>query len=269
MPVRFDDLDDGLAAIQKPTLFYAWQSDAPGTINRTFIRDAAVEAIKALVIDDRVVDAPRLDSDTLGQSGTPEIAGTIFSKIKQAGIFLGDVTLVGRIGEDKKTPNPNVVAELGYAAGTIGWDRVILVMNTHFGEPDELPFDLKNRRFPITYKLSPGELKAQVRTRFVADVAGAVRAALDADHDAVGRIISQLTIESMRVLKQFGEGNFIIMKNEQDAKGHRISNTFDHALDRLLTLGVIRTYFDGGQQRYGYVWTYHGHLVLKRLGIVK
>ena len=164
MELRFNDLEGGLAVIQKPTLFYAWQSDSPGSITRTFIRDAAAGAVKTLVADGRIVDAPRLDSDTQGTSGTPEIAGTIFAKIKQAAIFLGDVTLVGQVGDGKKTPNPNVLTELGFAAGTLGWDRVILVMNTHFGPPEELPFDLKNRRFPITYQLSPGEQKAEVRT---------------------------------------------------------------------------------------------------------
>ena len=90
---------------------------------------------------------------------------------------------------------------------------------------------------------------------------------MDADHDAVGTIISQLTIEAMKVLKQFSEGNFIIMKKELEEKeSHRVSNTFDLAIDRLLTLGVVRTYFDEGHKRFGYIWTYHGHLVLKKLG---
>ncbi len=55
----------------------------------------------------------------------------------------------------KAMPNPNVLLELGYAAAKLGWDRLVLVMNTNYGHPEELPFDLRNRRFPLTFKIAP------------------------------------------------------------------------------------------------------------------
>ena len=80
----------------KPTLFWAWQSDAENNLCRGFIKNAAEKALKVLMKSGEVQDAPRLDHATKEVSGTPELAGTIYAKIEAAGLFLGDVTLVGR-----------------------------------------------------------------------------------------------------------------------------------------------------------------------------
>ena len=178
----------------KPTLFWAWQSDAENNVCRGFIKNAAEKALKALMKSGEVQDAPRIDHATNEVSGTPELAGTIYAKIEAAGLFLGDITLVGRIGEKKRTPNSNVLLETGYAAHCMGWDRVILVMNTHeqFGPPEDLPFDLKNRRFPLTYTLGPDDDKVSVREQLVTNMTDAIQDARNKEHNAVERIISQL-----------------------------------------------------------------------------
>jgi hypothetical protein len=77
------------------TVFYAWQNDAPSQLNRFLIRDVLEGASKSIRNDASVEDSPRLDHDTLGVSGTPEITSTIFSTIKQCAVFVADVTLVG------------------------------------------------------------------------------------------------------------------------------------------------------------------------------
>ncbi|MEL6231572.1 MAG: hypothetical protein AAFR24_16825 [Cyanobacteria bacterium J06627_3] len=139
------------------TLFYAWQSDLEPKCNRYLIRDAAKEALKQLSRESVLEESPRLDSDTQKVAGTPEVAATIFSKIDHAGLFLADVSFVGTSVDDDKLPNSNVLLELGYAAARIGWGRTILVMNTAFGPPDSLVFDLRHRRWPITYHLESAE----------------------------------------------------------------------------------------------------------------
>jgi sporulation protein YlmC with PRC-barrel domain len=48
--------------------------------------------------------------------------------------------------EFKRTPNPNVLIELGYAVSAIGWDRIIMVCNTHYGKLEDLPFDINRHR---------------------------------------------------------------------------------------------------------------------------
>jgi hypothetical protein len=89
---------------------------------------------------------PALDRDTSGVTGAPDIARTIFEKILNSDAFVCDVTLVGTTARGNDTPNPNVLTELGYAVGVLGWDRVVMVANTAFGPAEKLPFDLRGRR---------------------------------------------------------------------------------------------------------------------------
>lgn len=149
-------MSEGQRARPSATVFYSWQSDLPNGVNRTFIEKALGEAIAALKLDDSVEIVPVLDRDTQGASGSPNIATTIFDKIDRAAVFVGDVTIIGTAGPKKRpTPNPNVVAELGYALKGLGEERVILVVNTAFGVVEDLPFDLRMRR-AVTYELPVG-----------------------------------------------------------------------------------------------------------------
>ncbi|HXK20579.1 MAG TPA: hypothetical protein VNG33_22365 [Polyangiaceae bacterium] len=69
---------------------------------------------------------------------------------------MADVSLIrfGDAESARSTPNPNVLIELGYAIGTLGWDRILLVLNSHFGPLEKLPFDLKTRQ-AIAYQVDP------------------------------------------------------------------------------------------------------------------
>ena len=245
----------------QPTLFWAWQSDAENSVCRGFIRDTAERSLKSLIASGEVQDAPRIDHATSSISGTPEIAGTIFAKIKAAGLFLGDVTLVGNIGE-KRTPNPNVLTETGYAAGVIGWPRIILVMNMHYGPPEDLPFDMKNRRFPLTYTLAPGRKKAAAREKLIDGLTGAIREALNAEHDATTRIVAQLTPRCMMML-QIRADQYIKIPYEAQVT---VPSNNEATIDKLLTLGLVESKFVPQDNQVGFFWTYHGLLVKRRLG---
>lgn len=127
-------------------IFYSWQSDLPASKSRSIIQDAIKSAVQTLGNEMEDVEA---DRDTQNTIGSPDIAQTIFSKIDEADLFIADVTCVGEMQFDeklKKSPNPNVLVELGYAAGILGWDRIICVINTDFGKIEELPFDIRSRR---------------------------------------------------------------------------------------------------------------------------
>jgi hypothetical protein len=134
------------------TIFYSWQSDLPNNNNRGFIQDCIESAIKEIKDEDVHLEIA-IDRDTQGVSGTPDIASTIFSKIDQASVFIADVSIINQGLDIRKTPNPNVLIELGYAAKTIGWQNVICVFNADFGKVEDLPFDLKFRR-PLIYKVN-------------------------------------------------------------------------------------------------------------------
>jgi hypothetical protein len=98
-----------------------------------------------------------IDKDTAGVPGSPPITQTIFEKISQCGIFVADLTFIGKAEKTgKPIPNPNVLIEYGYALNAVTYSRIIAVMNTAFGEPTEenMPFNLRHHRFPIQYKLN-------------------------------------------------------------------------------------------------------------------
>lgn len=154
--------DQAISSESKPTetAFYSWQSDLPNSTNRGFVSDCLDKAIKALnKSGSTVLEA---DRDTQGVSGTPGIAETIFEKIDQCRAFIADVSIINADSESRRTPNPNVLVELGYAAKAVGWERIICVANSAYGAVEELPFDLRGRRV-LGYKLAKGEDKTSVR----------------------------------------------------------------------------------------------------------
>ena len=143
-------------------VFYSWQSDLANATNRGLIEAALQKAAKAIRRDDSIVIEPRVDADTRGVSGAPDIAQEIRRKIESASVFVADVSLVtahgwlSRLVRSKRTPNPNVLIELGYAQHAIGDDRIVLVCNEAYGAIEALPFDIRGRRV-VGYKSRPRE----------------------------------------------------------------------------------------------------------------
>ncbi len=161
------------------TIFYAWQSDSDERTNRYFIRRALEAAIKELHREDTVEEAPRLDHDTKGVPGMPDVFQTILNKIANADIFVADVTLVAETPAEERVPNPNAMLELGYALGKITDRRIITVMNQAHGAPEALPFDLARRRWPFTYHLPSGVVPSTAALQeLVGQLKGAIRTIL-------------------------------------------------------------------------------------------
>ena len=137
-------------------IFFSWQSDIPDGTVRSFIQYCLERAIRTLQADADIDPADRdvaLDQDTLNVPGSPPIMETIFGKIDRAAVFVSDLTYVAdRIGGGR-SPNPNVCIEHGYALKVLGWRRMVAVMNTAMGDPDqyELPFDVRHIRRPIPF----------------------------------------------------------------------------------------------------------------------
>ena len=140
-------------------------------------------------------EAMRVDQDTDGVVGWPDITATILSKIEQCEVFIADLTPInGPTSDFRLTPNPNVLLELGYALATgLGRLRIICVVNSAYledGDLKELPFDVRGSR-PMVFSLANrderGSLKGQadsarVKARdMLADrLESALRATLDA-----------------------------------------------------------------------------------------
>lgn len=145
--------------MRKFKIFYSWQSDLPGSKTRNFIRECIDEAID-LALETEAIEAER-DEATTGTTGSPNIVTTLFSKIDDCDLFIADLSLcfTEDQGKEKRSPNPNVLLELGYAVKTLGWERVICLCNTDFG--DKYPFDIAHNR--ITDFSLEGKSKKEVK----------------------------------------------------------------------------------------------------------
>lgn len=144
-------------------VFYSWQSDRPNKTNRGLILSALQIASKAVAADSSNDIEPVVDRDTAGLPGAPDIAATIFEKIGKSDCFVADVSIInGGVGV-RPCPNPNVLIEMGYAAGVLGWERIVLVVNTAFGPVEMLPFDLRARRVLAYNSMPEDEDRASIR----------------------------------------------------------------------------------------------------------
>jgi hypothetical protein len=188
-------------------IFWSWQSDTSGKIGRHFVRDALNAAIDKLKqspdidepIERETRSAMHLDQDRKGISGSPDLARVILEKIGTATVFVADVTAIGIVPDKgspmesaKKLINPNVAIELGYALHALGDRSLLMVMNTHYGERTDLPFDLQAKAGPILFNLPP-----------------------DAGKETIASAARQLTSEFITALKPFIEQRVESIRRER------------------------------------------------------
>lgn len=163
-------------------VFYSWQSDLPGNETRSLIQSGIDAAVKAMRNTVEIV----ADRDTKNVPGTPDIPATIFSKIADSDIFVADISIVNKYstfdesgnikGNIKFSPNPNVLLELGYAAALLGWDNIICIIDTDYGQIEDLPFDLDHRR-PFAYSLNgreKGDIRKSIRDLVISMVSDVI-----------------------------------------------------------------------------------------------
>lgn len=155
-------------------IFYSWQADRPTATCKNLIGRAVQDAIDTLNADAKIEGADRnddptaavLDHDTAGEPGSPPIVETIFRKIDRAAVFISDVTYVAERQDGRRSPNPNVLFEHGWAWKSLSWRAVISVMNIAHGDPRNhpLPFDLQHSRGPILFECPDDATVEQRRT---------------------------------------------------------------------------------------------------------
>ncbi|MGZ2746202.1 TIR domain-containing protein [Burkholderia stagnalis] len=148
--------------------FYSWQSDLPNKTNRSFILDTLRRAVKDINSSDDppsqvLTEAQRpqaestkpvqVDQATSGVAGAVHIAHTILDKIREADVFIADISTINKgTKKFRKGPNPNVLFELGYAWAELGYKRVVLVFNEATTSEMDIPFDIRGHKF-VVYRL--------------------------------------------------------------------------------------------------------------------
>lgn len=260
------------------SIFYSWQSDTSRRSNKDFIREALAEAVATK--NPTIEDWPVIESGMERVPGTPEIATIMFEKIRKSSIFVADVTLVGNINPSqsnrvaKRTPNPNVLLEMGYAAGTAGWSRIICIMNEHFGKREDQPIDVRNRRYPISYTLDPSDeideaKRSRAKTKLVRDLQDAIETLETAEHAAVDNAIESLDTDCMHLMQLTGRKTRFVVANPTKIRQWMNLFTSKAAITRLIGFRfvVARYVSDNRNIEYSYHWTYLGKLALVKLGI--
>lgn len=164
-------------------VFYSWQSDLPSGSNRGAIEKALKAASLSLqqkpagpsiAVEnagrkpdgpDEVIVSMTVDQAARGLPGSPRIPDAIIHKIRASDVFVADISTVnGGSRRYRRTPNPNVMFELGYAAAILGWERVLLVMNTAGQRRTEIPFDIQGHLyFPFVLADASADKKAVIQ----------------------------------------------------------------------------------------------------------
>jgi hypothetical protein len=143
-----------LAVILRHTMklkvFYSWQSDLPNKTNRQFIQTCLEKALKNIHANNKSISEYVIESDSRDESGTPELASTIFAKIEQCDVFIADVSIINHKQDTRKVCNPNVLIELGYASSKLGWEKILCAYNLNYGKIEDLPFDIRHRK-PLVF----------------------------------------------------------------------------------------------------------------------
>lgn len=96
------------------TIFFSWQSDLNLKNNKNFIEGCIKTAIDEFNMENKFLVDFVLDKDTSGEPGNPEIINTILNKIDNSRMFVCDLSIINSDYHGRKTPNPNVIFELGY-----------------------------------------------------------------------------------------------------------------------------------------------------------
>jgi hypothetical protein len=158
-------------------IFYSWQSDTPADTGKAFLHEALRIAADRIASDVDSPFRPELDHDTRGVPGTPSMVAAILAKIDTCAVLVADVTLSfhRRFEPPKLAPNPNVLLELGYGLRRLGTERVLIVLDSAYGAPEQLPFDLRGSRAVVYSSVLAATDPVPTTDQLVADLEGQLR----------------------------------------------------------------------------------------------
>ncbi len=210
------------------TIFYSWQSNHKETKN--FINKALSDAIKTLSGNNTLEKAPRLDKDTQGTVGSPNIVSTIKNKIDNCGIFIADVSIVDESKSGRKLVNQNVMFELGYAIAKHSELNVAMLFNADLGDPKDLPFDISHHRV-LQFSVKDDDKNG---TKLKAKLVGALTAHLNSlteqEISQVEQSLDEIQLLIMRVFASMTDDKRILVSAHLGGHSLHPMNPVDDSL---------------------------------------
>jgi hypothetical protein len=141
-------------------IFYSWQSYVGGHANRSYIRQKIYKYVESRKDKYEIT----IDEDARDVPGASDIPDNILKKISACDVFICDITPVYEMttseGNVRGIPNPNVMFELGFAVRHLGWDRIICILNSQYGNVEYIPFDIAKHKI-VTYKKKDGDRNSE------------------------------------------------------------------------------------------------------------
>ena len=124
-------------------VFYSWQADLSEVTTRSFIAECLDQAAKELASKGGIaVQASPDRKPALARRA----ATAILKMIDSCDLFACDLSFRGSSDVALAVPNAQVLFELGYAVKTLGWHKVICIVNEAFGNAEALPLYVADDR---------------------------------------------------------------------------------------------------------------------------
>lgn len=215
------------------TIFYSWQSDHKNTKN--LINKSLIGAIKDLAGNNTLEKAPRLDKDTQGVAGSPNIVSIIKDKIDSCGIFVADVSIVDESRGGRKLVNQNVMFELGYAIAKHSELNVVMLFNTDLGDPKDLHFDISHHRV-LQFSTKDDDKKGtKLKEKLVGALTAHLNSLIGQEVAQIEQTLDDIQLLIMRVFASMTDDKRILVSATMDGSTLHPMSTVDDDLFKRLT----------------------------------
>ena len=238
----------------KLIVFFSWEmeTDGQGFNNKKFLICCINKALKAIQGKGDLRNVTfEFQEGLSGIGGAADVADIMMQRVKDCDIFIGDMTVVQRLGKFAKcemnhnrtfvrlTPNANVLMEYAVALNKNDdfWKQSVILMNTVNGDVNNnenlIPFDVRKRRFPITFTYTGEDDIKKAEKNLVETLKDALRlAAHEAIEYAKRKYAPFITHDGQQLLKKY-DGRF---EWTQELKDFRDVLTGDDKLIRVVGL---------------------------------
>lgn len=222
------------------TIFYSWQSEDKGA--KRFIEKSLRNAINAISDNSTLYKAPRLDRDTQGTVGSPNIVNTIKDKINNCGVFVADVSIIDESKSGKKLVNQNVMFELGYAIAKHSEKNIVMLFNSDKGNPRDLPFDISQNRV-LQFSINKDKTGTQLNKNLTGVLTKHLDSLVNQEKSLVKQELDEIQLLIMEVFANMDNDKTIMATTTMGGPilvpVDRVDDSLSQELDSLNTQEVV------------------------------